>query len=100
MVKGWLDPRTQDKIEFVPVGDTLKRLQEFISPEFIPVSYGGTGPEFHLPKLNTDFVQVRSNRVYYSIVRCALPYTLPNLTIRFPGEVFLHNLCIWDHRKN
>lgn len=59
LVKGWLDERTQNKIEFVPQGpQTTQRLLEFIEPHFLPVSYGGEGPEFFEPKPHTDFVTV------------------------------------------
>jgi hypothetical protein len=58
MIKGWLDQRSQNKIEFVKQGETTKRLLDFVPAESLPVSYGGTGPPFYTPKPNTDFVTV------------------------------------------
>jgi hypothetical protein len=49
MCKGWLDPRTQEKIEILGSGpDVNKRLLEFVDAEFLPKRYGGNAvdPEF------------------------------------------------------
>ncbi|RYG63127.1 hypothetical protein EON64_16540, partial [archaeon] len=45
MVKHWLDPRTQAKIEILGSGpETARRLLEFVSPATLPPSLGGTAP--------------------------------------------------------
>lgn len=59
VVKRWLDPRTQMKIEFVDSGERGKaRLLEFISPENLPRAYGGTAPDLHLKQDRTGYLQL------------------------------------------
>jgi len=50
MVKGWLDVRTQKKIELLGSGPEMTaRLLEFIDPDQLPVRYGGTAtPDIYL----------------------------------------------------
>ncbi len=67
MVKGWLDPRTQNKIEFISSGpDINKRLLEFVDPDVLPEAFGGKAPNMHQQNLrpHTDFVHIpRSSAV-------------------------------------
>jgi hypothetical protein len=42
IVKGWLDPRVQDKIVFLKPKDTAARLLEIIDADCLPVELGGT----------------------------------------------------------
>jgi len=59
IVKGWLDPRTQAKVEILGSGpETFKRLNDFISPEYLPREYGGIAPNLYWTKPNTDLVHV------------------------------------------
>lgn len=59
MVKGWLDPRTQSKIEMLGSGPEMKkRLLEMISPENLPKMYGGLAPNPFYVKPNTEYVAV------------------------------------------
>lgn len=59
MVKGWLDPRTQAKIEIIGSGaDVSKRLLEYINPENLPVKYGGTAAEPNFHRDNTEFLWI------------------------------------------
>jgi len=44
VLKGWLDPRTQAKIEIMRAGsDSSNKLLEFISSDQLPRAYGGSG---------------------------------------------------------
>jgi hypothetical protein len=54
LVKGWLDPRTQNKIEIVSPEKTRERLNELIDKEHIPPQYGGTGPDLYFPHPDCD----------------------------------------------
>jgi hypothetical protein len=59
MIKHWLDPRTQAKIEILGSGpDTTRRLLEYISPDNLPVAFGGTGPTFTVVQENAEYVHV------------------------------------------
>ena len=59
MVKGWLDPRTQAKIEIIgPGAESLRRLKDLISPEHLPPQYGGTAKELYPAKPHTDLISV------------------------------------------
>jgi hypothetical protein len=62
MVKSWLDPRTQQKIEIMrPDGAKQSdRLLQFITPEHLPVRYGGT---------RADFLPIRKHTEYLSVAR-------------------------------
>lgn len=69
MVKRWLDPRTQQKIEmFGPGPEAMARLQELIAPENLPPSYGGTGPEIFHRKDNVVAISVpRAGRLQKTV---------------------------------
>jgi len=61
MVKGWLDPRTQNKIEFISPGPEVnKRLLEFIDPEELPEIFGGNAPNMHMinHRPHADYVHI------------------------------------------
>jgi len=59
MVKRWLDPRTQSKIEILGSGpETLRRLHEFIAPDQLPRAYGGTAPDIFPRKANCELTSV------------------------------------------
>jgi hypothetical protein len=58
-LKGWLDPRTQTKIEIMKAGvDSDRKLLEFIDPDNLPKAYGGTGPESYYCKPNSDLLHI------------------------------------------
>ena len=47
IVKGWLDPRTQAKIEILGSGpDTSAKLLKYIDAAVLPTKYGGTAPDW------------------------------------------------------
>lgn len=59
MCKGWLDPRTQAKIEILGSGPEVnKRLLEFIDPEFLPQRYGGNAPDPDFHRDNAEFLWI------------------------------------------
>lgn len=58
MIKGWLDPRTQEKIEIHGREASKARLLELIDEGQLPVSLGGTGPEVFSAKPCTSYVAV------------------------------------------
>ncbi len=50
-----MDPRTQAKVEILAPGqESIQRLLEFIKPEELPRSFGGTGEEFYVPRPNAE----------------------------------------------
>lgn len=65
MVKSWLDPRTQQKIEIMrPDGAKQSdRLLQFVSPEHLPVRFGGTRAEFMITRKNTVYLSVGRSSV-------------------------------------
>lgn len=47
VVRGWLDPRTQAKIEIIGAGpEVAARLLQVIPAECLPARYGGTAPDW------------------------------------------------------
>jgi hypothetical protein len=70
IVKSWLDPRTQDKIEILGTGPEMHaRLLEFIDPENLPKAFGGTGPDIFPKREHADYVNVgRGGHVSKSVV--------------------------------
>ena len=59
IVKRWLDPRTQSKIEILGPGpETIRRLHEFIAPDQLPAAYGGTAPDLFHRKEGCESVSV------------------------------------------
>lgn len=58
MIRSWLDPRTQQKIEIVPQAESIKRLHELIDIEYLPPEYGGTAPDLYYSKPDTAFIQL------------------------------------------
>jgi hypothetical protein len=66
MAKGWLDPRTQQKVEIMKTGpDQEARLKCFISEMNLPSNYGGIALPLYKKRLHTEYVYV--NR--YSAIR-------------------------------
>lgn len=72
LIKGWLDPRTANKIEIISSQKaTEKRLKELIEPDQIPKDYGGTGPSVNslfskdatgdMKRYSTELLSVRSS---------------------------------------
>lgn len=72
MVKGWLDPRTQNKIEFISPGPEVnKRLLEFVDPDVLPEAFGGKAFNMHQQnhRPHTDYVHIpRSSAVKKQII--------------------------------
>jgi hypothetical protein len=59
IVRGWLDPRTQAKIEIVgPGSESLKRLHELIPKEYLPAEFSGTAPDLYYLKPHTEYLQL------------------------------------------
>ena len=59
MIKGFLAPRTQKKIELLNSGpESMTRLAELISAENLPQMYGGLAPNPFKSKTMTEFVAV------------------------------------------
>lgn len=56
VVKGWLDPRTVNKIEILSPSQSQGRIKEFIDEENIPPQYGGKGPGLYSPHPNCEFL--------------------------------------------
>ena len=55
IVKRWLDPRTQAKIQIMGSGpDTTKKLLEYIPIENLPKSYGGNAADVVIPRANIE----------------------------------------------
>lgn len=65
IVKGWLDPRTQAKIEILGSGpETSAKLLQYIDPENLPVRYGGTAPDWECTRPSVEHLQIaRSSNV-------------------------------------
>lgn len=62
IVRGWLDPRTQAKIEIVgPGSESIKRLHELIPKEYLPAEFAGTGPDLYYLKPHTEYIQLPRN---------------------------------------
>ena len=76
MIRSWLDPRTQQKIEIVPQTDSLKRLHELIALEYLPPEYGGTAPDLYYEKPDTDYVVLEGGEEvqnWCSLQQCHYP---------------------------
>lgn len=59
IVKGWLDPRTQAKIEIIgSKQESIKRLHELISIEYLPEEFGGTARDLYYVKPYTEYIQI------------------------------------------
>jgi hypothetical protein len=59
IVKGWLDPRTVNKIEIISSTEaSLRRLRDFIPIDQLPAEYGGNAPPLYVPKPNCDFIWI------------------------------------------
>lgn len=59
IIKGWLDPRTQNKIKIMAAGpEQVKTLLEIIPPESLPQEYGGSAPNLYSKRENTDYVTI------------------------------------------
>jgi hypothetical protein len=70
IVRRWLDPRTQAKIEILaPGAESTSRLLEFINADQLPASYGGTCPHDYCTVLpHSDFITIsRSSSMKHSI---------------------------------
>jgi hypothetical protein len=59
LVKGWLDPRTQQKVEIMKSGPEQEaRLKEFIPEDQLPVNFGGRAAPLYPTHHHTEFVHV------------------------------------------
>jgi hypothetical protein len=59
LIKGWLDPCTQAKIEILsPGAQSLNRLRDYVDVNILPTCYGGNGSPFHTPKPDTEMLSV------------------------------------------
>lgn len=77
MVKGWLDPRTQAKIEILaPGAESMKRLAELIDVEYLPKMYGGTAPDLYHSKPHTDIVNVSRGGEFATTIQIPAGKTL------------------------
>jgi len=77
IVKSWLDPRTQNKIEIIGSGpESIKRLHELISPEYLPKEFGGTAPDLYYSKPNTDYISIPRNGEYVTTIEVDYNKTL------------------------
>lgn len=55
IVKTWLDPRTQSKIEIIGSGpETTKKLLQYIPIDILPKAYGGLGSDLFTSKPNAE----------------------------------------------
>lgn len=65
IVKGWLDPRTVNKIEIISSTEaSLKRLRDFIPMDQLPAEYGGAAPPLYSIKPNCDFIWIGRSGEY------------------------------------
>jgi len=59
IVKGWLEPRTQAKIEILGSGpETTAKLLKYIDASVLPAKYGGTGPDWTSSRPLAEFIQL------------------------------------------
>lgn len=59
IVKGWLDPRTQAKIEIIGAGaETSAKLLKYIDASVLPVKYGGTAPDWTSSRPLAEYLSV------------------------------------------
>lgn len=91
MVKHWLDPRTQNKIEILGSGpDTVKRLLEFVSPEHLPKSFGGSGPEIlHFHRTHADYVHINRHSAVKKVIAVKVGQKVSIDTYTTEGDVGL-----------
>ena len=62
VVKRWLDPRTQSKIEILGTGpETITKLQELVPLEYLPTQYGGMVENYFKVKDNVEALPVPRN---------------------------------------
>ena len=80
---GWLDVRTQKKIELLHSGQVATtRLLEFIDPDQLPIRYGGTAtPDVYDPPAvahpNCDYISIPYNsQVWLLVLFIELRYML------------------------
>ena len=72
IVKRWLDPRTQAKIQIMGSGpDTTKRLLEYISIDDLPKCYGGNAPDLFPPRVNIEFLHIARASTVKKVVKIA-----------------------------
>lgn len=70
IVKRWLDPRTQAKIQIMGSGpDTTKRLLEYISIDDLPKCYGGNAPDLFPPRVNIEFLHIARASTVKKVVK-------------------------------
>jgi hypothetical protein len=55
VIKGWLDPRTCQKIEIIGGKDGIKRLRELVSKDQLPARYGGDAGDIYYHKPHTEY---------------------------------------------
>lgn len=72
IVKRWLDPRTQAKIQIMGSGpDTTKRLLEYISIDDLPKCYGGNAPDLFPPRVNIEYLHIARGSTVKKVVKIA-----------------------------
>lgn len=70
IVKRWLDPRTQAKIQIMGSGpDTTKRLLEYISIDDLPKCYGGNAPDLFPPRVNIEYLHIARASTVKKVVK-------------------------------
>ncbi len=77
IVRRWLDPRTQAKVEILSAGaETNRRLLDFVSPENVPRSYGGTGPEFYVPVPHAEYLTIPRGSMVRKLIEVEAQHSL------------------------
>lgn len=111
LIKGWLDPRTANKIElFSSTKAAEKKLREFIADDQLPIDYGGKAEKTDLTLARDALVEGDEGmvRVITEVmrVRSSLSFKI-DLKVGEEMEVWVHTngpagalFCITDERKN
>ena len=96
-LKGWLDPRTQAKIEFVRTGpDTSRKLLEFIEPAHLPRAYGGLGASSYTCKEQAELLHVPRGGHLAKSVTVPATHKVGRLTLTLAKAiVYMYVRCIY-----
>jgi hypothetical protein len=90
VVRGWLDPRTQAKIEILGPGPAVAtRLLEYIPADVLPVKYGGTAPDWQPRRPLAEHASVPRSKDLRRIVNVPAGHTLVVDSYVPEGEVTL-----------
>mmetsp|Transcript_12691 Transcript_12691/g.21093 ORF Transcript_12691/g.21093 Transcript_12691/m.21093 type:complete len:463 (+) Transcript_12691:56-1444(+) len=95
LVKGWLDPRTQAKIEILGSGpDVTKKLLEVIPAESLPMKYGGAKPDSQCftwleQRPKTEFVQLAKDQMVKKVFKVPPQQVLYLDSYISEGEILL-----------